>query len=279
MFLVQTCTQRAFFSFISFNFDNVHLRKSTLRSKRSGLQFHCVFFTFTLNFENCMRLLLVEDDTELSQSLYKQLTKEGFAIDVADNGIDAEFMGDEEPYDAVILDLGLPQRSGMEVLQNWRKQGNKVPVIVLTARDAWHERVDGFKAGADDYLGKPFHIEELLVRILALVRRNHGMSGDSLKSSGLTLDEERQQVSINSENPIDLTGTEFRLLRYFMLHPDKILTKTRLTEHVYDQDFDKDSNLIEVYVRHLRKKIGIERIVTKRGQGYIFTEKNQKTST
>ncbi len=225
-----------------------------------------------------MRLLLVEDDAELSQSLQQQLKKEGFAVDVADNGIDAEFMGDEEPYDAIILDLGLPQRSGLEVLRNWRHRDNKVPVIVLTARDAWHERVDGFKAGADDYLGKPFHTEELLVRILALVRRNNNMAGDTLKSSGLVLDEERQQVSLNSEEPIELTGTEFRLLRYFMLHADKILTKTRLTEHVYDQDFDKDSNLIEVYVRHLRKKIGKERIVTKRGQGYIFcqelTEKN-----
>ncbi len=219
-----------------------------------------------------MRLLLVEDDAELSQSLQQQLQKEGFAVDVADNGIDAEFMGDEEPYDTIILDLGLPQRSGLEVLKNWRQRNNRVPVIVLTARDAWHERVDGFKAGADDYLGKPFHTEELLVRILALVRRNNNMAGDTLKSTGLVLDEERQQVSLNSGKPIELTGTEFRLLRYFMLNPDKILTKTRLIEHVYDQDFDKDSNLIEVYVRHLRKKIGKERIVTKRGQGYIFCQ-------
>lgn len=221
-----------------------------------------------------MRLLLVEDDAELSQSLYHQLKKEGFAVDIADNGIDAEFMGDEEPYDAVILDLGLPQRSGMEVLKNWRQRDNKVPVIVLTARDAWHERVDGFKAGADDYLGKPFHGEELLVRILALVRRNNDRAGDALKSSGLVLNEERQQVFLGLGEPIELTGTEFRLLRYFMLNTGKILTKTRLIEHVYDQDFDKDSNLIEVYVRHLRKKIGKERIITKRGQGYVFVEKS-----
>ncbi len=218
-----------------------------------------------------MRLLLVEDDAQLRKNLFQQLKKEGFAVDVADNGVDAEFMGQEEPYDAIVLDLGLPQRSGMEVLQNWRSQGNKVPVIVLTARDAWHERVDGFKAGADDYLGKPFHFEELLVRILALVRRNQNMSGDGLKSNGLSLDEDRQQVSIESGEVIDLTGTEFRLLRYFMLHPNKILTKTRLIEHVYDQDFDKDSNLIEVYVRHLRLKIGKEAICTKRGQGYVFS--------
>jgi len=222
-----------------------------------------------------MRLLLVEDDAELSQSLRQQLSKEGFAIDVADNGVDAEFMGDEEPYDAVILDLGLPQRSGLEVLKNWRQRDNKIPVIVLTARDAWHERVDGFKAGADDYLGKPFHVEELLVRILALVRRNNNRAGDTLKSSGLVLDEETQQVCIESGERLELTGTEFRLLRYFMLNPDKILTKTRLTEHVYNQDFDKDSNLIEVYVRHLRLKVGKQRIVTKRGQGYIFIEELQ----
>ena len=217
-----------------------------------------------------MRLLLVEDDTELSQNLREQLKKHGFAVDIADNGIDAEFMGNEEPYDTVILDLGLPQRSGLEVLKNWREQGNAVPVIVLTARDAWHERVDGFKAGADDYLGKPFHFEELLMRIQALLRRHHKSIGDNIKSSGLALDEERQTVTLATGVTIDLTGTEFRLLRYFMLNPDKILTKTRLIEHVYDQDFDKDSNLIEVYVRHLRKIIGKERITTKRGQGYIF---------
>lgn len=219
-----------------------------------------------------MRLLLVEDDPELSQSLHQQLKKEGFAVDIADNGIDAEFLGNEEPYDTVILDLGLPQRSGLEVLKNWRAENNPVPVIVLTARDAWHERVDGFKAGADDYLGKPFHFEELLVRIHALLRRHHKKLGKTITSHRLNLDEETQKVSIDGADPVELTGTEFRLLRFFMLHPDKILTKTRLTEHVYDQDFDKDSNLIEVYVRHLRKKIGQKMIVTKRGQGYIFTD-------
>jgi DNA-binding response OmpR family regulator len=220
-----------------------------------------------------MRLLLVEDDQALSQTLSHQLKKQGFAVDVADNGVDAEFMGDEVPYDAVILDLGLPQRSGLDVLKNWRQKDNKVAVIVLTARDAWHERVDGFKAGADDYLGKPFHIEELLVRIQALLRRHHNnLPGTSIKSNGLVLDEERQQISINAQAPIALTGTEFRLLRYFMLHPNKILSKTRLIEHVYEQNFDKDSNLIEVYVRHLRKIIGKERIITKRGQGYLFIE-------
>ncbi len=217
-----------------------------------------------------MRLLLAEDDNDLSQNLRQQLKKHGFAVDLADNGIDAEFMGKEEPYDMVILDLGLPQRSGLDVLKNWREQSNSVPVIILTARDTWHERVDGFKAGADDYLGKPFHFEELLMRIQALLRRHHQPTGNHINQTGLELDEECQTVMLESGESMDLTGTEFRLLRYFMLNPDKILTKNRLIEHVYEQDFDKDSNLIEVYVRHLRKIIGKDKIITKRGQGYIF---------
>ncbi len=217
-----------------------------------------------------MRLLLVEDDRLLAKTLQSQLAHQGYAVDWADNGIDGELMGDLEPYDMVVLDLGLPQRSGLEVLANWRRRGNRLPVIVLTARDAWHERVEGFKAGADDYLGKPFHVEELLVRIQALIRRSHDMPGDSVRGGGLVLDEERQQVMLASGQTLNLTGTEFRLLRYFMLHPDKVLSKTRLTEHVYEQDFDRDSNLIEVYVRRLRDKLGKERILTRRGQGYIF---------
>jgi len=229
--------------------------RSITQSRRGGLN---------------LRLLLVEDDTDLAISLEKELSHQGFAVDHADNGIDAEFMGDEEPYDIIILDLGLPLRSGMEVLTHWREKDNKVPVIILTARDAWHERVDGFKAGADDYLGKPFHIEELLVRINALIRRSHDLSGNQLKAKGLILNEEQQQLILDSGNVFELTGTEFRLLRYFMMHPDQILSKTHLTNHIYEQDFDKDSNLIEVYVRRLRNKIGKQRIQTKRGQGYVF---------
>ena len=217
-----------------------------------------------------MRILLVEDDKLLASSLRRDLEKEGFAVDHADNGVDGQFMGQHEPYDIIVLDLGLPQRPGLEVLSNWRRDKNPVPVIILTARDAWHERVDGLKAGADDYLGKPFHVEELLARILALVRRSHDMPGQKLQIGGLELDEERQQLRLPDGVNIGLTGTEFRLLRYFMLHPDRILSKTRLTEHVYEQDFDRDSNLIEVYVRRLRDKLGNERILTKRGQGYVF---------
>ena len=217
-----------------------------------------------------MRLLLVEDDSQLAGNLRQALELAGFAVDGIDNGVDAEFMGDEEPYDAVILDLGLPRRSGLEVLRNWRARDNPVPVLVLTARDAWHEKVEGFQAGADDYLGKPFHVEELVARINALLRRASGQAGGQLHVNGLELDEERQAVRTPGGELVELTGTEFRLLRYFMLHPQTILSKSRLTEHVYDYDSDKDSNVIEVYVRRLRQKLGEGVIETRRGQGYVL---------
>jgi two-component system OmpR family response regulator len=220
-----------------------------------------------------MRLLLAEDDAELVEHLKPALLQAGFAVDLADNGVDAEYLGDEEPYDAVILDLGLPRRPGLDVLAHWRSRDNRVPVLILTARGAWHERVDGFKAGADDYLGKPFHVEELLVRLQALIRRSGDRPGPVIRTAGLTLDEERQQVGTPDGRTIELTGTEFRLLRYFMLNPERILSKTRLTEHVYDQEFERDSNLIEVYVRRLREKIGKQHIRTLRGQGYLFPER------
>jgi two-component system OmpR family response regulator len=217
-----------------------------------------------------VRLLLVEDDSNLTSMLRKDLEAAGFAVDITDNGVDAEFMGNEGIYDIVVLDLGLPRRSGLEVLQNWRNDHNSIPVLVLTARDAWHERVDGFKAGADDYLGKPFHVEELVVRLNALLHRAREKPGGLLDSHGLRLDEERQTVTLHNGTIIDLTGTEFRLLRYFLLHPGHILSKSVLTEHVYDFDSDKDSNVIEVYIRRLREKLGKNCIETRRGQGYIF---------
>ncbi len=219
-----------------------------------------------------MRLLLVEDDAALRDSIGKQLKQTGFALDLADNGVDAEFLGDETAYAVVILDLGLPQRNGLEVLRNWRKKGNRVPVIVLTARDTWHERVDGLKAGADDYLGKPFHFEELLARLQALIRRNWNadLGQNHLHYHGLQLDEERQQVTSPEGTVIDLTGIEFRLLRYFMLHPGKLCSQAQLAQHVYDHPYDHESNVIEVYISHLRRKIGKDWIQTRRGQGYIF---------
>jgi DNA-binding response OmpR family regulator len=217
-----------------------------------------------------VRLLLVEDDVNLVTILRKDLETAGFAVDVADNGIDAEFMGNEGVYDIIVLDLGLPQRSGLEVLKNWRTEHNAVPVLVLTARDAWHERVDGFKAGADDYLGKPFHVEELVARLNALLHRVREKPGGLLDINGLCLDEDQQAVITKDGIRISLTGTEFRLLRYFLLHPGRILSKSVLTEHVYDFDSDKDSNVIEVYVKRLREKLGKDCIQTRRGQGYIF---------
>ncbi len=219
-----------------------------------------------------MRLLLIEDDAELTNYLRADLVKAGFAIDVADNGIDGEFLGDSEPYDAIVLDLGLPQKSGLEILAAWRKKKNRVPVIVLTARDAWYERVDGFKAGADDYLGKPFHIEELIARIRALIYRQHGKMSHCIETATLRLDEDVQQVELANDEAHQLTGTEFRMLRYMMLNNGKILSKSNLSDHVYDQDSERDSNLIEVYVRRLREKIGNHMILTKRGQGYVFND-------
>ncbi|MBF0114896.1 MAG: response regulator transcription factor [Magnetococcales bacterium] len=217
-----------------------------------------------------MRLLLVEDDHTLASTLQQNLQRAGFAVDRASDGVEGEYMGDEEPYDAIILDLGLPERHGLEVLKNWRKKNNNVPVLILTAWDAWHERVDGFKAGADDYLGKPFHTEELIARLNALIRRSQDRPQQAIQIDGITLNEEQQCARLPCGAEKSLTGTEFRLLRYFMLHPDKPLSKTRLSEHVYAYDGDKESNVIEVYVKRLRQLLGQERIETRRGQGYLF---------
>ena len=217
-----------------------------------------------------MRLLLAEDDQDLVATLKMDLQSAGYAVDVADNGVDAEYLGNEMIYDVAVLDLGLPQRNGIDVLKNWRVAGNRLPVIVLTARDAWHERVDGFTAGADDYLGKPFHVEELLARITALLHRSSQQPGGKLNVNGLSLDEDQQAVTTEDGHTHKLTGIEFRLLRYFLLNPGRVLSKSRLTEHIYDFDSEKDSNVIEVYVRRLRQLLGNERIKTRRGQGYAF---------
>jgi len=216
-----------------------------------------------------MRILLAEDDARLSDRIKADLVQRGYAVDVADNGVDAEHHGNEEPYDAVILDLGLPQRSGLQVLRNWRERGNPVPVLILTARDAWHEKVEGFDAGADDYVAKPFHVEELYARLGALIRRAHAQPAGVVIADGLRLDEARQVV-ISGDRTVALSGIEFRLLRYFMLHPGQVLSKSHLAEHVYDNDSDRDSNVIEVHVSHLRNKIGAALIKTRRGQGYVF---------
>jgi two-component system OmpR family response regulator len=216
-----------------------------------------------------LRLLLAEDDPDLSARLKTFLGSNGFAVDIAANGVDAEFNGREIAYDAIVLDLGLPLRSGLEVLASWRKAGMQAPVLILTARDSWQEKVQGLRQGADDYLTKPFQQAELLARLQALIRRSTGTGSADLSVAGWVLDEEHQSVS-RGEQHWELTGTEFRLLRYFMLHPGCILSKSRLTEHVYEEDADRDSNVIEVYIKRLREKLGRDIITTRRGQGYIF---------
>ncbi|MBF0143783.1 MAG: response regulator transcription factor [Magnetococcales bacterium] len=218
-----------------------------------------------------MRLLLVEDDPRLGKRLRDELTRSGYATDVAVDGVEAEFLGLETPYDLILLDLGLPGKSGLEVLRHWRAGGVTTPVIILTARDSWQEKVEGFHAGADDYLSKPFHTAELLARIQAVSRRGKAPLGGPLRHRELALDEEHQTVTVAGERII-LTGTEFRLLRYFMLNPGKILSKSRLSEHLYEDDRDKDSNVLEVYIRRLRQKLGEGIIATRRGQGYLFGE-------
>jgi DNA-binding response OmpR family regulator len=186
--------------------------------------------------------------------------------------VDAEFMGGSEPYDVAVLDLGLPGRAGLEVLRHWREAGNLLPVLILTARDAWHEKVDGFKAGADDYLGKPFHTAELMARLQALLRRGVVRPHGPLRVAGLELNEETQTARILATGEMfELTGIEFRLLRYLMRHPGQVLSKTRLAEHIYDFDAERDSNVLEVYINRLRRKFGRELIATRRGQGYVLS--------
>ena len=218
-----------------------------------------------------MRLLLVEDHVPLADELLASLTQQGYAVDWLADGRDAAYQGATEPYDLIILDLGLPGKPGLEVLREWRAGGLVTPVLILTARSSWAERVEGLQTGADDYLSKPFHPQELLLRIQGLLRRAHGLANQpQLQAAGLQLDESRQCVSRGAE-VIELTAAEFRLLRYFMLHPQQLLSKSHLAEHMYDGETERDSNVLEVQVNRLRGKLGREVIETKRGQGYRFT--------
>jgi DNA-binding response OmpR family regulator len=217
-----------------------------------------------------MRLLLVEDNVPLADELVSTLSRQGYAVDWLADGRDAVHQGASEPYDLIVLDLGLPGIPGLEVLQKWRGEGLSTPVLILTARGSWAERIEGLKAGADDYLTKPFHPEELQLRIQALLRRARGLANQpTLEAAGLHLDEGRQCVTREGEE-IQLTAAEFRLLRYFMLHPEQILSKSHLAEHLYDGENERDSNVIEVHVNHLRRKLGRGVVETRRGQGYRF---------
>jgi two-component system, OmpR family, response regulator len=218
-----------------------------------------------------LKLLLAEDDKNLVEYLRPRLQRSGYVIEWVDNGIDAEFLAMEENFDGIILDLGLPQKPGLEVLKHWRANKLTTPVLILTARDSWQERVDGLRAGADDYVGKPFHFEELTARLQAILRRHFGHSDNTLQHLGVVLDLDQQTVSTTEGETTQLTAIEFRLLRYFMLHPDKILSKTELSEHVYQEEQIKDSNVIEVYVNRLRAILGKHWIKTFRGQGYRLT--------
>ena len=218
-----------------------------------------------------MRLLLVEDTVALADQLLPLLRDHGYAVDWLADGRDALVRAHDDDFDLVILDLGLPGLDGLEVLRRWREQGLAMPVLILTARDSWAERVDGLRAGADDYLTKPFHPEELLLRVQAVLRRSHGSANQSrLRACGVELDEERQSAWLDQQE-IELTGAEFRMLRYFMLNPGRLLSKIALSEHLYDGESERDSNVVEVHINRLRRKLGGQVIQTRRGQGYLFT--------
>jgi two-component system, OmpR family, response regulator len=214
-----------------------------------------------------MRVLVVEDDRDLNAQLAGALRDAGYVVDSAEDGEEGHFLGDSEPYDAVILDIGLPRMDGLSVLEQWRRSGRTMPVLLLTARDRWSDKVQGIDAGADDYVAKPFHVEEVLARVRALVRRAAGHSSNMLECGPVRLDLKASRVTV-AGTPVKLTSHEYKVLEYLMHHPSKVISRTELTEHLYDQDFDRDSNTIEVFVGRLRKKLGVDVIETVRGMGY-----------
>lgn len=218
-----------------------------------------------------MRLLIIEDEPNLREQLQQYLQKQGYAVDVAEDGRAGLFMGREYPFDLAIVDLGLPKLSGIEVIQQWRELGKTFPILILTARGKWQDKVEGLEAGADDYLVKPFHNEELLARTRALLRRSAGVSQPTINFGPITINTSRQSVALDDEE-LELTAYEYKVVEYLVMNPDKVVSKTELTEHIYDQDFDRDSNVIEVFVGRLRKKLDpdgeLKPIETLRGRGY-----------
>ena len=214
-----------------------------------------------------MRVLVVEDDKDLNRQISQALGDAGYVVDKAFDGEEGHFLGDTEPYDAVVLDIGLPQMDGISVLERWRRDGRTMPILILTARDRWSDKVSGIDAGADDYVTKPFHIEEILARLRALIRRAAGHASPELLCGPLRLDTKSSKVDMNGV-PLKLTSHEYRLLAYLMHHRDSVVSRTELVEHLYDQDFDRDSNTIEVFVGRLRKKLDSDMIETVRGMGY-----------
>ena len=218
-----------------------------------------------------MRILVVEDDRDLARQIVTALQTASYVVDVAHDGEDGQYLGENESYDAIVLDLGLPKVDGLTVLDAWRRAGRSTPVLVLTARDGWSAKVAGFDAGADDYVAKPFRMEELLARLRALIRRSAGHSSAELRCGPLALDTRSGRVTLDGAL-VRLTAQEYRLLSYLLHHKGKIVSRTELTEHIYDQDFDRDSNIIEVFIGRLRKKLGSDLIRTVRGLGYSLAD-------
>ncbi len=218
-----------------------------------------------------MRVLIVEDEPTLAKQLKAALEGAGYAVDHAADGEDGHYLGSTEAYDAVILDLGLPEIDGLTVLDRWRKEGRTTPVLLLTARDSWSDKVAGLDAGADDYLAKPFQTEELIARLRALIRRASGNASSELTAGEVRLDTRSGRVTL-SGNPVKMTAQEFKLLSYLMHNKGKMVSRTELIEHIYDQDFDRDSNTIEVFITRIRKKLGADIISTTRGLGYSLEE-------
>jgi two-component system OmpR family response regulator len=214
-----------------------------------------------------MRILVVEDEHVLSEQLAAALAGSGYAVDCAGDGERAEFLGQTEKYDAVILDLGLPKVDGLTVLRRWREAGQAMPVLILTARDSWHEKVQGIDGGADDYVAKPFQMEEVLARLRALIRRASGQLSPELRSGSVALDARLSRVTLDGAT-VKLTSHEFRVLSYLMHHAGRVVSQTELTEHIYAQDADRDSNTVEVFIARLRRKLGASCIETVRGLGY-----------
>jgi two-component system OmpR family response regulator len=218
-----------------------------------------------------LRILVVEDDADLNRQLVAALKEAGYAVDSATDGEEGHFLGDTEPYDLVVLDIGLPVLDGISVLEKWRRDGRTMPVLILTARDRWSDKVQGIDAGADDYAAKPFHIEEVLARVRALVRRAAGHATKEIECGAVRLDSKAGKVTVDG-NPVKLTSHEYRVLEYLMLHRERVVSRTELIEHLYDQDFDRDSNTIEVFVGRLRKKVSPDLIETVRGLGYRIVD-------
>jgi two-component system OmpR family response regulator len=219
-----------------------------------------------------MRLLVVEDEPRLARHLETALGDAGYAVDVAADGERADFLAHTEQYDAVVLDLGLPRVDGLTLLERWREAGQTVPVLILTARDNWHEKVRGIDAGADDYVAKPFHIEEVVARLRALIRRASGHAEPELRCGPISLDTRLARVSCRGV-PVKLTSHEFRLLSYLMHHRGRVIGQAELTEHIYAQSFQRDSNTVEVFIGRLRRKLGADCIRTVRGLGYCIEER------